>query len=115
MKSVVVNVSVQLSLLVPTDFDTENIESFLNNVEYSFQSVDDDVSIENTDMFDYDLVRVHFLPILPLDADNIWNVPSSDGITTYAVAKKGDEWSCECESFKYRGECKHIKQIKAEL
>ena len=33
----------------------------------------------------------------------------------YTVTKRGDTISCDCPAGKFRGTCKHAKQIEAEL
>lgn len=39
-------------------------------------------------------------------------VESSKGTTKYTVATDGQNWSCTCEGYKYRGDCRHIRQSK---
>lgn len=115
MKNIKVNVSIELSLVVPVNFEVGEIDEYLDRLEYSFVSPDNEVCIETTDMFNYDIKHVYFLPISPFASDNVWKVPNSLGTDVYYVTRKGDEWSCECQSFKYRGDCKHIQNKKKEL
>lgn len=39
-------------------------------------------------------------------------VDSSNGYMKYTVATDGQNWSCTCEGYKYRGNCRHIQQSK---
>lgn len=44
-----------------------------------------------------------------------WQVESSNGKSSYTV-KSQPHWSCTCPASQFRrGDCKHIKKIKAEL
>lgn len=38
-------------------------------------------------------------------------VPGSKG-NVYTVSETENGWSCSCSGFKFRGDCKHIKNIK---
>lgn len=44
----------------------------------------------------------------------IFKVTGSTG-NKYNVTKRGDAISCDCPAGKFRGMCKHIKKIQAEL
>jgi hypothetical protein len=41
-----------------------------------------------------------------------WEVVSSTQDTPYKVLTDNVNWSCTCLGYFYRGDCKHIKQIK---
>lgn len=42
--------------------------------------------------------------------ENVIEVKGSKG-DTYYVKKEGDKVTCSCQSFKYRGRCKHIEGV----
>lgn len=47
-------------------------------------------------------------------------VPSSKGDGAYTVTFMQNEdgsgsWSCECKGFQYRGACRHVEQVSAEV
>ena len=44
----------------------------------------------------------------------IFKVTGSTG-NKYTVTKRGDTIGCDCPAGKFRGMCKHIKKIQAEL
>lgn len=51
--------------------------------------------------------------IIPSDkATQTWTVKSSSGSGNYTVSTDGPNWSCTCPGYKYRGECRHIRETK---
>ena len=48
---------------------------------------------------------------LPETEGRVWEVKGSKG-DIYKVTEVRGEYSCTCSGFKFRGDCKHIKQIQ---
>lgn len=46
---------------------------------------------------------------------NQWEVKSSTADTSYKIMTDGNNWSCTCLGYFYRGECRHIRQIKEQV
>ena len=42
---------------------------------------------------------------------NRWEVTGSKG-DLYIVTKRENEYTCTCSGYKYRGDCKHIKEVE---
>jgi len=41
-------------------------------------------------------------------------VDSSDGVTSYLVrCLPGGTWTCTCPGFEYRGNCRHVRQVRS--
>jgi hypothetical protein len=48
----------------------------------------------------------------------VWShkMGSSDGVTEYEVCLYASgKWTCECEGYRYRENCRHIEQARAQL
>jgi len=44
-----------------------------------------------------------------------WEVKSSTFDSSYKILTDGKIWSCTCLGYFYRGDCKHIRQIKEDI
>lgn len=111
MKEVYVDASITLKFLV--DDAVKDFDEIIGNLDYSFTPLNDDsVTIEYTDMYDYEVKSTRFLSFYPDEAEEIHTVASDTMDYTYKVMRVGDKWTCECKSYAYNGgQCKHIKKI----
>jgi hypothetical protein len=50
------------------------------------------------------------LKIQKLEDEVIYLVQGEHGL--YTVKQLGDTWTCTCQSFMYRGICKHVEDLK---
>ena len=48
----------------------------------------------------------------PEPEGRVWTVTGSKG-DTYQVNEVRGDWSCSCSGFKFRGECKHVKELRS--
>lgn len=48
--------------------------------------------------------------IVPVTVNPTWRVAGSKG-AEYVVEKDGSVYTCTCPGFKFRGECRHIKEV----
>ena len=48
----------------------------------------------------------------PEPEGRVWNVTGSKG-DTYQVNEVRGDWSCSCSGFKFRGDCKHVKELRS--
>ena len=48
----------------------------------------------------------------PEPEGRVWTVTGSKG-DTYQVNEVRGNWSCTCSGFKFRGECKHVKELRS--
>ena len=48
----------------------------------------------------------------PVSANPTWTVEGSKG-SKYIVEKDGSVYNCTCSGFKFRGECRHIKEVES--
>ena len=55
---------------------------------------------------------VQFKTELTEPEGRVWNVTGSKG-DTYQVNEVRGDWSCSCSGFKFRGECKHVKELRS--
>lgn len=46
---------------------------------------------------------------------NQWEVKSNTADLSYKILTDGQNWSCTCLGYFYRGECRHIRQIKEQV
>jgi hypothetical protein len=46
---------------------------------------------------------------------NQWEVASSAADIVYKIMTDGQNWSCTCLGYFYRGECRHIRTIKEQI
>ena len=78
-----------------------------NNQKYLFPGwipVEDHISFDDVEVTNpYDNIK-----------KEIFQVTGSTG-NKYTVTKNGNRLSCDCPAGKFRGTCKHSKQIAAEL
>lgn len=78
-----------------------------NNQKYLFPGwipVEDHISFDDVEVTNpYDNIK-----------KEIFQVTGSTG-NKYIVTKNGNRLSCDCPAGKFRGTCKHSKQIAAEL
>ncbi len=78
-----------------------------NNQKYLFPGwipVEDHISFDDVEVTNpYDNIK-----------KEIFQVTGSTG-NKYIVTKNGNRLSCDCPAGKFRGSCKHSKQIAAEL
>lgn len=51
--------------------------------------------------------------VVPPGQEEVVTVPSSTGKGSYQVTHSSAGWSCQCEGYKHRGECKHIETAVA--
>ena len=42
----------------------------------------------------------------------VWTVKGSKG-DEYKVSELNGNWSCTCSGFKFRGDCKHVKELRS--
>lgn len=42
----------------------------------------------------------------------VWTVKGSKG-DEYKVSELNGNWSCSCSGFKFRGDCKHVKELRS--
>jgi len=42
----------------------------------------------------------------------VWTVKGSKG-DVYKVSELNGNWSCTCSGFKFRGDCKHVKELRS--
>ena len=48
----------------------------------------------------------------PEPEGRVWTVTGSKG-DTYQVNEVRGNWSCTCSGFRFRGECKHVKELRS--
>ena len=48
----------------------------------------------------------------PEPEGRVWTVTGSKG-DSYQVNEVRGNWSCTCSGFKFRGECKHVKELRS--
>jgi hypothetical protein len=48
----------------------------------------------------------------PEPEGRVWTVTGSRG-DTYQVNEVRGNWSCTCSGFRFRGECKHVKELRS--
>ena len=48
----------------------------------------------------------------PEPEGRVWTVKGSKG-DTYQVNEVRGDWSCSCPGFKFRGDCKHVKELRS--
>ena len=48
----------------------------------------------------------------PEPEGRVWTVNGSKG-DTYQVNEVRGNWSCTCSGFRFRGECKHVKELRS--
>ena len=48
----------------------------------------------------------------PEPEGRVWTVTGSKG-DSYQVNEVLGNWSCTCSGFKFRGECKHVKELRS--
>lgn len=48
------------------------------------------------------------------EESEVWTVEGSKG-NEYTVTRKGEQWSCTCPGFGFRGQCKHVNAKKQEV
>ncbi len=48
--------------------------------------------------------------IVPVTVNPTWRVAGSKG-AEYVVEKDGSVYTCTCPGFKFRGDCRHIKEV----
>ena len=48
----------------------------------------------------------------PEPEGRVWTVTGSKG-NTYQVNEVRGNWSCTCSGFRFRGECKHVKELRS--
>jgi hypothetical protein len=48
----------------------------------------------------------------PEPEGRVWTVTGSKG-ATYQVNEVRGDWSCTCSGFKFRGDCKHVKELRS--
>jgi len=51
---------------------------------------------------------------VPADANPRWEIKGSKG-DVYVVEQTDNGLSCSCSGFRFRGACKHVKDIEAKL
>lgn len=50
--------------------------------------------------------------IIPASSNPTWRVAGSKG-AEYIVEKDGSVYTCTCPGFKFRGECRHVKEVES--
>jgi len=48
----------------------------------------------------------------PKPEGRVWTVKGSKG-DSYQVNEVRGDWSCTCSGFKFRGDCKHVKELRS--
>ena len=48
----------------------------------------------------------------PEPEGRVWTVKGSKG-DEYKVAELNGNWSCSCSGFRFRGDCKHVKELRS--
>ena len=48
----------------------------------------------------------------PEPEGRVWTVKGSKG-DEYKVSELNGNWTCSCSGFKFRGDCKHVKELRS--
>lgn len=48
----------------------------------------------------------------PEPEGRVWTVKGSKG-DEYKVAELNGNWTCSCSGFRFRGDCKHVKELRS--
>lgn len=84
---------------------TKHVKEFKNPIRFDTRGRKF-VAIENT--FSYNIKSTK------KNTNPTWQVQGSRG-DTYQVEQTENGLACSCSGFRFRGQCRHIKQIEAQL
>lgn len=89
-------------------FLTDNMSKMYG---YSVDGIQDPFYFKNPISFDTRGRTFNTLSKVKDDVVSAVEVKGSKG-DIYYVTNESNKWSCTCHSFKFRGQCKHIEEIK---
>lgn len=87
-----------------------NPYKWLNDRQFCL-SGDKDWPIRVMDMNSVEDIKLLSGKMKTIDLDTkVWNVSGSKG-NKYVVTRNASKWSCTCQGFQFRKQCKHISEL----